>query len=87
MDAVIIFSDILVPLEAMGLGVEFGDRGPCMSDPLSSRADIDALRVPDPVAETGFVMDVIRTVHRHVNGRVPCPRLCGGSLDPDLLCP
>ncbi|MDG2084232.1 MAG: uroporphyrinogen decarboxylase [Planctomycetota bacterium] len=70
-DAVIIFSDILVPLEAMGLGVEFGDRGPCMTDPLKSRADIDALSIPDPVEKTGFVMDVIRTVHRHVNGRVP----------------
>ncbi|MEE2882995.1 MAG: uroporphyrinogen decarboxylase [Planctomycetota bacterium] len=70
-DAVIIFSDILVPLEAMGLEVEFGDRGPCMSDPLRDRAAIEALKIPDPVESTGFVMDVIRAVHGRVNGKVP----------------
>ncbi len=70
-DAVIIFSDILVPLEAMGLEVVFGDRGPSMERPLASRADIDRLRIPDPVAETGFVMEVIAEVRRRVAGRVP----------------
>ncbi len=70
-DAVIIFSDILVPLEAMGMGVEFGDRGPCMSDPLRDRAGIEKLAIPDPVEKTGFVMDVIRAVHQRVQGKVP----------------
>lgn len=70
-DAVIIFSDILVPLEAMGLEVVFGDRGPSMEKPLAGRADIDRLGIPDPVAETGFVMDVIREVKDRVTGRVP----------------
>jgi len=70
-DAVIIFSDILVPLEAMGLKVEFGDSGPCMSNPLRDRADIEVLNIPDPVESTGFVMDVIRAVHERVQGKVP----------------
>ena len=70
-DGVIIFSDILVPLEAMGLQVEFGDRGPCMAQPLHDRAGIEALDIPDPVESTGFVMDVIRAVHERVEGRVP----------------
>ena len=70
-DAVIIFSDILVPLEAMGLPVEFGDRGPCMSQPLTDRAGIDRLSIPDPVEKTGFVMDVIRATHQRVQGKVP----------------
>ena len=70
-DGVIIFSDILVPLEAMGLPVVFGDRGPSMETPLANRADIDKLHIPDPVAETGFVMDVIREVKTRVAGRVP----------------
>ena len=47
-DAVIIFSDILVPLEAMGLPVVFTDSGPCMERPVANRADIDRLRIPDP---------------------------------------
>ncbi|MFQ5654143.1 MAG: uroporphyrinogen decarboxylase [Planctomycetota bacterium] len=70
-DGVIIFSDILVPLEAMGLPVVFTERGPCMERPLSTAADIDALRDPDPEEETGFVMEVIREVRRRVAGRVP----------------
>ena len=71
MDAVIIFSDILVPLEAMGLEVEFGDRGPCMTNPIDSRADIDKLRIPDPANDVGYVLDVIREVKKAVGGRVP----------------
>jgi len=71
MDAVIIFSDILVPLEAMGLPVTFTDRGPCMETPLRTAADIEALKDFDPTVETGFVMDVIRAVKERVDGRVP----------------
>ena len=70
-DGVIIFSDILVPLEAMGLKVYFGDKGPCMENPISNRSDIDALGNPDPESDTGFVMDVIREVRNRVDGRVP----------------
>lgn len=70
-DAVIIFSDILVPLEAMGMDVQFGDRGPYMEKPLDSRADIDALRDFDPDEGTGYVMEVIRQVRQRVAGRVP----------------
>ncbi len=71
MDAVIIFSDILVPLEGMGLPVTFTDRGPCMETPLRSASDIEALKSIDPTRETGFVMDVIRAVKDRVGGKVP----------------
>lgn len=60
MDGVIMFSDILIPPEAMGLTVMFGDGGPTFADPLRSAADIDRLTVPDPVQKTGFVMDILR---------------------------
>ncbi len=70
-DAVIIFSDILVPIEAMGLEVVFGDRGPFMGNPIVDRRGIDGLGNPDPAEDTGFVMDVIREVRSRVAGRVP----------------
>ncbi len=70
-DAVIIFSDILIPLEAMGLPVVFTDRGPCMEKPLASAGEIEALTIPDPVTETGFVMETIRETRRRADGRVP----------------
>ena len=71
MDAVIIFSDIMVVLEGMGLPVTFTDRGPCMEKALETREDIEKLVDPDPEREIGYVMDVIREVQRRVDGRVP----------------
>ncbi|MEE8141857.1 MAG: uroporphyrinogen decarboxylase [Planctomycetota bacterium] len=70
-DAVIIFSDILVVLEAMGIPVVFTDRGPFMERPIASAQDIAALGDPDPEQAMGFVMDTIRAVQKRVAGRVP----------------
>src|SRR5215813_5484459 len=50
-DAVIFFSDILIPVEAMGAGVSLTDKGPEISNPVRSKSDVDSLRIPDPAAE------------------------------------
>ncbi len=60
MDAAIIFSDILIPPEAMGMEVVFGDGGPHFPNPLQNAADVDRLIIPDPVEKTGFVMEILR---------------------------
>lgn len=60
MDGVIMFSDILIPPEAMGMEVVFGDGGPTFVHPLRSAADIEGLRVPDPNEHTGFVMALLK---------------------------
>jgi uroporphyrinogen decarboxylase len=72
-DACIIFSDILVVPEAMGmeLVMEEGNGGPRFPHPLRSRADIDALKVPDPNRELKFVMEALRLTRKQLNGRVP----------------
>lgn len=72
-DACIIFSDILVVPEAMGLHliIEEGKGGPRFTNPVRSRAEIDALAVPDPTAELRYVMEAVRLTRRHLNGRVP----------------
>ena len=59
-DAAIIFSDILIPVEAMGIELELGDKGPHFPNPVRSAADIERLGVPDPVQGTGFVAEAIR---------------------------
>src|SRR6187200_872320 len=45
LDAAIVFSDIMVPLEPMGVSMTF-DPGPKLAKPVRTRAEIDALRVP-----------------------------------------
>ncbi len=64
MDACIVFCDILIPVEAMGLPVAFGDAGPQLEHRVRTRADVEALRVPDPLVATPFVMETLRLCKR-----------------------
>jgi uroporphyrinogen decarboxylase len=58
-DAAIIFSDIMTPLEALGIDIKFSP-GPSIAEPLRSRAQIDALVLQDEIAP--FVGDALRLV-------------------------
>lgn len=71
-DAAILFSDILVPLEKMGTTLEFHEnRGPIFPNPIRSRADVDRLRVPDPHEELNYVLETIRILRRELAQKVP----------------
>src|ERR1700756_3417823 len=70
-DAVIVFSDIFIVAEAMGLNLELGDAGPNLPDPVRSEADVRKLRSFDPESETGFLMEAIRRLVREVGPTVP----------------
>jgi uroporphyrinogen decarboxylase len=71
-DAVIMFSDILIPVEAMGQEVRLTEqKGPELPDPIRSRDQVDRLAVPDPLEKTGFVMEIIRTLRQELDGAVP----------------
>lgn len=83
LDAAIIFSDILTIPDAMGLGLYFAEgEGPKFERPLRDEASINALHVPDPEAQLGYVMDAIRLTVRELGGRVP---LIGFSGSPYTL--
>jgi uroporphyrinogen decarboxylase len=70
-DAIIIFSDILIPAEAMGLALELGDQGPNLPQPVRNETDVKKLRLFDPNMDTGFLMEAIRRTVKHVGPDVP----------------
>ena len=83
LDAAILFSDILTIPDAMGQGLYFETgEGPRFRKVINSLADIEALPVPDPENDLGYVMDAVRTIRRELNGRVP---LIGFSGSPSTL--
>ena len=70
-DAVIVFSDILIVAEAMGLPLELGDAGPDLPQPVRTATDVEKLRRFDPESETRFLMEAIRRLVRRVGPDVP----------------
>ncbi len=64
-DAAILFSDILTPLEPMGLEVAFNP-APVVASPVRTAEDIKALRRPDPNRDLGFVMEILRVLRREL---------------------
>ena len=83
LDAAILFSDILTIPDAMGLGLYFETgEGPRFKKTVNTLADIEALPIPDPRKDLGYVMDAVSTIRRELNGRVP---LIGFSGSPWTL--
>ena len=63
LDAAIIFADILLPLEPMGLKLDFiKGEGPTIFNPLRDKKEVEALKPIDPELDLGFVMEAIRMV-------------------------
>ncbi|MBI4710634.1 MAG: uroporphyrinogen decarboxylase [Nitrospirae bacterium] len=80
-DAAILFSDILIPVEAMGLGLKFSEKiGPQFSNPVRDSAGLKKLRIPDPENDLGFVMETIRILRRELAGRVPLIGFAGAPF-------
>jgi uroporphyrinogen decarboxylase len=67
-DAAVLFADIMLPLEPMGVGLRIEPEiGPIIDRPIRSAADVAALRPFDP-AEVSFTLDAIRLVRRELDG-------------------
>jgi len=66
-DAAILFSDLLIPLDPLGLPFDFhSGEGPVVEKPLRSRADVEALRRFEPREELGMVLEAIRLLRREL---------------------
>ncbi len=83
-DAAILFSDILTPVEPMGLKLDFAP-GPVFENPVRTRADVDALRIPEMEEDVPYVLEAIKHPAPRT-GRAGSPhRLRRGALYPGLL--
>ena len=83
LDAAIIFSDILVIPDAMGLGLRLEESvGPVFENPIQTPRDIRKLGVPDPEDDLGYVLEAVRITVRSLDGSVP---LIGFSGSPWTL--
>ena len=71
-DAAILFADILLLLEPMGVGLEYskGD-GPVIPRPVRTAADVDALKEVAPEKSLSFVFDAVKKCRAALNNRVP----------------
>ena len=60
-DAAILFSDILIPVEAMGIDLEFIEGGgPVLKTKIETKGDVESLIVPEPETQLGFVLETIK---------------------------
>ena len=70
-DAIIVFSDILIVAEAMGLPLDVPDSGPVLGNPVRDADGVRQLRDFDPAEKTRFVGDAIRSICKSVGPNVP----------------
>jgi uroporphyrinogen decarboxylase len=80
-DAAILFSDLLLPLEPMGIPFDFvKGEGPAIETPIRSAADIDRLRVFEPREALPYTFSTIRQVKRELDGKVPLIGFAGAPF-------
>jgi uroporphyrinogen decarboxylase len=78
-DAAIIFADILLPLEGMGVGLDFAP-GPVIHNPVRSGTDIEALRIADPERDLGYVLKGLQYVRAEIDGKIPLIGFAGAPF-------
>ncbi len=81
LDAAILFSDLLLPLEPMGIGFDFiRGEGPAIESPLRSEADLERVRRFEPRESLGYVLDAIRQIKRELGERLPLIGFAGAPF-------
>jgi uroporphyrinogen decarboxylase len=80
-DAVIMFSDILVPVEAMGMKLDIVEsKGPVLEDPIRAESQVEKLIIPDPVETMPFVMETIRLLRKRLDTSAPLIGFAGAPF-------
>ena len=80
-DAAILFSDLLLPLEPMGLPFDFiKGEGPQIEKPIESPADIERLKTFEPREALSHVLEAIGLIQRELAGRIPLIGFAGAPF-------
>ena len=84
-DAAILFSDILVVLQAMQIEVEMKEGvGPWIPSPIRTQKDVDQVIIPNIHEHLGYVLDAVKMTQKELNNRVPLIGFAGSPWT--LLC-
>jgi uroporphyrinogen decarboxylase len=80
-DGVILFSDILVPVEAMGMKLDIVEsKGPVLDSPVRTDEQVERLIIPDPVETMPFVMETIRLLRKRLDHEAPLIGFAGAPF-------
>jgi uroporphyrinogen decarboxylase len=80
-DAAIIFADILLIIEPMGLELEFAKgEGPCIHNPVRSASDVERVREVEDVSSLDYVYEAIRVTRRELRPNIPLIGFCGAPF-------
>ena len=79
MDAAILFSDIMTPVEGMGVSLDFAP-GPVIENPVRSMSQVEALLVPDPEESVPFVLETVRILSRELPETAPLIGFAGAPF-------
>jgi len=79
-DAAIVFADLLLPLEVMGLPFHFSaGEGPVIEQPIRTKQDVHRLRT-DSAADLGYVAEAVQLVAKHFGAKLPIIGFCGAPF-------
>ncbi len=80
-DAAIIFADLLLPVEPMGMSLKFETgEGPVLNPPIHDAAAVGRLRTEGAADRLGYVGEAIRKVDAHFGGKLPVIGFCGAPF-------
>lgn len=81
LDAAILFSDIMVPLQGMGVKFDIAESvGPVITEPVRDSASVNRLRVLEPETDVPYVLEAIRILRRELEGRLPLIGFAGAPF-------
>jgi uroporphyrinogen decarboxylase len=81
LDAAIIFGDLMLPLEGLGVAYELRENvGPVIAEPIRDEAQVRSLRTFDARRDVPYLLDAIAIVRRELNGRIPLIGFAGAPF-------